>query len=419
MQAHAIAASDPLKAWLDGGCPPEAKAALLEGEISAKSIYGPVLDLVFGRGAYSQLSVAATPPGCEGVHEDEWELQMDEDLVSVEQDEYLEVPEDVRIMHGRGRRGYEAALEEHMSNVYDERTEECQGRQRRLKMEMEKTVVRRRAWGFAQSWLAAPAPAPASYADVAAAIEAVEGSEATFNAAAAESAAEKVEALAATGLSQGALDSALMLLTLDELLADAVCGEPSHPRRLRVPLWDLYWKDYDECWWGNGACESILDSAPERPGARGHVIGIAALARVVLAQCKDAPEMPGLDEGLSALVGRLQPGDAVALRLALPAVRAALALGATSWLDEYPLEVIETDVLPALRRARDELSEADRTAMAATMKAWLAGSRPTKRAKTNKGDPSVPTILLDECIELARSIVAESGPGSDDDDDAT
>ena len=180
-EAHAIAASDPLKAWLDGGCPPEAKAALLEGEISAKSIYGPVLDLVFGRGAYSQLSVAATPPGCEGVAEDEWELQMDEDLVAVEQDEYLEVPFDVRIMHGRGSRGYEAALEEHMSNVYDERTEECQGRQRRLKMEMEKTEVRRRAWGFAQSWLAAAAAA-ASYADVAAAIEAVEGSEATFRA---------------------------------------------------------------------------------------------------------------------------------------------------------------------------------------------------------------------------------------------
>ena len=424
--AASIAASDPLKAWLDGGCPPEATAALLAGEINAKSIFGPVLDFVFGRGAYSQMSVAATPPGCEGVAEEEWELQMDEECVAVDKGEYVEVPFDIRIMHPNGDRGYEAALEEHMSNLYEERFEECQDLRRDLKLEKEKTEVRRRAWEFASRWLAAPAPAPASYADVAAAIEAVESSEATFKKAAAESAAEKVEALAATGLSQGALDSALMLLTLDELLGDAARGEPSHPRRLRVPLWDLYWEDDDDCWWNNGACESILDSAPDRPGARGYVVGIAALARVVLAQCEDRDglgeiyvSMPGLDEGLGALVGRLRPGDSVALRLALPAVRAALALGVKRRYQVPCLEDIRTDVLPALLRARDELPEADRTAMAATMKAWLAGSGPTKRAKTDKGDPSVPTILLDECIDLARRIVGESGPaGGDDDDDA-
>jgi hypothetical protein len=191
-------------------------------------------------------------------------------------------------------------------------------------------------------------------------------------------------------------------------------------------LWDLYWEDDDDCWWNNGACESILDSAPDRPGARGYVVGIAALARVVLAQCEDRDglgeiyvSMPGLDEGLGALVGRLRPGDSVALRLALPAVRAALALGVKRRYQVPCLEDVKTDVLPALLRARDELPEADRTAMAATMKAWLAGSRPTKRAKTDKGDPSVPTILLDECIDLARRIVGESGPaGGDDDDDA-
>ena len=52
--------------------------------------------------------------------------------------------------------------------------------------------------------------------------------------------------------------------------------------------------------------------------------------------------------------------DVVALRLALPAVRARLALGAaaTSWLCEGSLDDIKTNVLPRLRRARDELSEA-------------------------------------------------------------
>ena len=74
---------------------------------------------------------------------------MDEECVAVDKGEYVEVPFDIRIMHPNGDRGYEAALDEHMSNLYEERFEECQDLRRDLKLEKEKTEVRRRAWEFA------------------------------------------------------------------------------------------------------------------------------------------------------------------------------------------------------------------------------------------------------------------------------
>jgi hypothetical protein len=387
MEEAASAASSSsdasLEGWLRSGCdPPEGGNCFLT-KANAEVVFTSVLDCVFGRGDFGHLKVEIVPPGCTRENEDEWEEQFNEDYIGVDEEECYEVPLETRIMHPRGDRGYEAAMQEYAGELLEEKVSEVRANQRELQSEIERTKIRKRAWSFARIWLARQGQ-PISDGDRREAINVFRASrEWWFSSTGAKSAAQKVSTLRGRGLPPPVLEETLLMLIVDDLLGDWRRGEPSHPRKLRLPMWDEYWGEYDfECWWYNGARGSIEESAPVNLGARGELAGVVALANVVVVRCQKNHDDFMSDDGLEQLVRRLYKDSPVALCVALPAVKAALSnAAAAGYCEEYCLEDIANRILPALRNLRDAPSARDMGSMATSMSAWLAGSPTTEGKK--------------------------------------
>lgn len=395
MEEAASAASSSsdasLEGWLRSGCdPPEGGNCFLT-KANAEVVFTSVLDCVFGRGDFGHLKVEIVPPGCTRENEDEWEEQFNEDYIGVDEEECYEVPLETRIMHPRGDRGYEAAMQEYAGELLEEKVSEVRANQRELQSEIERTKIRKRAWSFARIWLARQGQ-PISDGDRREAINVLRASREWFSSTGAKSAAQKVSTLRGRGLPPPVLEETLLMLIVDDLLGDWRRGEPSHPRKLRLPMWDEYWGEYDfECWWYNGARGSIEESAPVNLGARGELAGVVALANVVVVRCQKNHDDFMSDDGLEQLVRRLYKDSPVALCVALPAVKAALSnAAAAGYCEEYCLEDIANRILPALRNLRDAPSARDMGSMATSMSAWLAGS-PTTEGKKRPRDVEIET----------------------------
>ena len=113
--------SDAVEAWVASGCPDAYVSSPVFAALTPQVVFSHLLDVVFGRGAARHLHVDPYPPGCEDVDESEWEFKFRDDYVGVDDDEFDDVPDHIRMMHPMGSRGYRAARAEYGAELYEEK----------------------------------------------------------------------------------------------------------------------------------------------------------------------------------------------------------------------------------------------------------------------------------------------------------